>query len=131
MTCFNKEVNYLLIVKILVGSEKRKWKSLNPVWLFATPWTVALQAPLSIRFSRKEYCSGLPFPSPGDLPWPRDQTHVSCIGRLILYHWATREALSWSWQQSNRNINWEQSMLYLMGDESKYPNHSLKIICTS
>ena len=38
---------------------------------FATPWTVARQAPLSMGFSRQEYCSGLPFPSPGDLPDPR------------------------------------------------------------
>ena len=37
---------------------------------FATPWTVALQAPLSLRFSRQEYWSGLPFPLPGDLPDP-------------------------------------------------------------
>ena len=37
---------------------------------FATPWTVALQAPLSMRFSRQESWSGLPFPSPGDLPSP-------------------------------------------------------------
>ena len=65
---------------------------LNHVWLFATPWTVACQAPLSIEFSRQEYWSGLPLPSPGDLPWPRDRTRVSCIGRHILYHWATREA---------------------------------------
>ena len=36
--------------------------------MFATPWTVALQAPLSMGFSRQEYWSGLPFPSPGDLP---------------------------------------------------------------
>jgi len=35
-----------------------------------TPWTVACQAPLSIGFSRQEYWSGLPFPSPGDLPHP-------------------------------------------------------------
>ena len=34
------------------------------------PWTVACQAPLSMRFSRQEYWSGLPFPSPGDLPNP-------------------------------------------------------------
>ena len=34
----------------------------------ATPWTVACQAPLSMGFSRQEYWSGLPFPSPGDLP---------------------------------------------------------------
>ena len=36
----------------------------------ATPWTVAGQAPLSMGFSRQEYWSGLPFPSPGDLPDP-------------------------------------------------------------
>ena len=35
------------------------------VWLFVTPWTVACQAPLSMRFSRQEYWSGLPFPAPG------------------------------------------------------------------
>jgi len=40
------------------------------VRLFATPWTIALQAPLSIGFSRQEYWSGLPFPAPGDLPDP-------------------------------------------------------------
>ena len=37
---------------------------------FVTPWTLALQAPLSMEFSRQEYWSGLPFPSPGDLPDP-------------------------------------------------------------
>ena len=47
-----------------------KVKSLSRVQLFATPWTVALQAPLSMGFSRQEYWSGLPFPSPGDLPDP-------------------------------------------------------------
>ena len=51
-----------------------KWrsevKSLSRVRLFATPWTVAYQAPPSIGFSRQEYWSGLPFPSPGDLPDP-------------------------------------------------------------
>ena len=38
------------------------------VWLFATPWTVACHAPLSMKFSRQKYWSGLQFPSPGDLP---------------------------------------------------------------
>ena len=47
-----------------------KVKSLSHVRLFATPWTVALQAPPSMGFSRQEYWSGLPFPSPGDLPDP-------------------------------------------------------------
>ena len=40
-------------------------------WLFATPQTVAHQAPLSMGFSRQEYWSGLPCPPPGDLPDPR------------------------------------------------------------
>ena len=45
-------------------------KSLSHVWLFATPWTIAYQAPGSVGFSRQEYWSELPFPSPGDLPDP-------------------------------------------------------------
>ena len=43
---------------------------LSRVRLFETPWTVACQAPLSMGFPRQEYWSGLPFPSPGDLPNP-------------------------------------------------------------
>ena len=43
-------------------------KLLSRVWLFTIPWTIAYQAPPSMEFSRQEYCSGLPFPSPGDLP---------------------------------------------------------------
>ena len=50
--------------------EKVKVKSLNRVRLFVTPWTVSYQAPPSMEFSRQEYWSGLPFPSPGDLPNP-------------------------------------------------------------
>ena len=47
-----------------------KVKSLSQVRLFATPWTVAYQAPPSTGFSRQECWSGLPFPSPGHLPDP-------------------------------------------------------------
>ena len=43
---------------------------LSRVGLFATPWTVAHQAPLSMGFSKEEHWSGLPLPSPGDLPDP-------------------------------------------------------------
>ena len=51
---------------------KKKWKcwSLSHVWLSVIPWSVAYQAPLSMGFSRQEYWSGLPFPSPEDLPDP-------------------------------------------------------------
>ena len=50
--------------------QKVKVKSLSHVRLFAIPWTVAYKAPLSMEFSRQEYWSGLPLPSPGDLPEP-------------------------------------------------------------
>ncbi|KAM9721592.1 rab GTPase-activating protein 1 isoform 2-T3 [Dama dama] len=46
-------------------------KSLRHVRLFASPWTIAHQAPLSLKFFRQEYWSGLPFHSPGDLPDPK------------------------------------------------------------
>ena len=45
-------------------------QSLSCVWFFVTPWTGTCQAPLSMRFPRQEYWSGLPFPSPRDLPDP-------------------------------------------------------------
>ena len=45
-------------------------QSLSHAQLFAVPWTVAHQVPLSLEFSHQEYWSGLPFPSPGDLPNP-------------------------------------------------------------
>ena len=50
--------------------EKVKVKSLSHVRLFVTQWTVAHHVPLSMGFSRQEYWSGLPFPSPEDLPNP-------------------------------------------------------------
>ena len=50
------------------------------------------QAPLAMEFSRQEYCSGLPFPSPGDFPHPRMEHCLCafCTGRWILYHRANR-----------------------------------------
>ena len=52
--------------------------------LFATPWTVAYQAPLSMGFSRQEYWSGLPFPSSGDLPNPGiEQGSPALAGRFF------------------------------------------------
>ena len=50
--------------------KEKKVKSLRNVLLFATPRTVAYQTSLSVEFSRQEYRSGLPFPSPGNLPNP-------------------------------------------------------------
>ena len=70
---------------------------LSHVLLFVIPWTVAHEAPLS----RQESWSGLPCPPPGDLPEPGIKTVISCVsclGRQILYHWAT-------WKAQRLNIN--------------------------
>ena len=56
-----------------------------------TPWTVAHQVPLSMGFSRQEYWSGLPFPSPGDLFRPRNWTWVSIIAGRFFTNWARKE----------------------------------------
>ena len=58
------------VVIVHLCNYKVKVKLLSRIQLFATPWTVAYQAPPSMGFSRPEYWSGLPFPSPGDLPIP-------------------------------------------------------------
>ena len=63
------------------SSDRRHGKgSCSVVSDSATPWIVAYQAPPSMGFSRQEYWSGLPFPSPGESSQPRDQTWVSHIG---------------------------------------------------
>ena len=58
------------VVETVQNETLTEVKLLSRVRLFATPWTVAYQTPLSLGFSRQEYWSGLPFPSPGDLPNP-------------------------------------------------------------
>ena len=63
-------------------------ESLSHVQLSATPWTVARQAPPSMEFSRQKYWSGLPFPSPGDLPNPgiKPVSPALRADSLRLYH---------------------------------------------
>ena len=69
---------------------------LNHVLTFATPWTIAHQAPLSMEFSRQEYWSGLLFSTPGDLPNPGIKTmsfkSPILVGRFFITL-ATKEAL--------------------------------------
>ena len=69
---------------------------LSHTQLSATPWTVALEAPLSMGFLRQEHRSGLPFPPLGESSRsPRDQTHVfgvSCIAGRFFTSWAIGEA---------------------------------------
>ena len=73
--------------------ERKKEKSLSRVWLFATPWTVAHQAPRSKGFSRQEYWTGLPFPPPGDPPHPGIEPESLCllqgqVDSLALRRWS-------------------------------------------
>ena len=64
---FFKKGNLAVVFK---SAWKAKVLGTRHVWLFVTPWTITCQAPLSKEFSREENWSGLPFPSPGDLPGP-------------------------------------------------------------
>ena len=68
--------------------------SLSHIRLFATPWTVAHQAPLSMGFPRQDW-SGLPFPSPGDLSDPRVKPASSAlqVGSLLLSHQGSPEMI--------------------------------------
>ena len=70
-------------------------QSLSHVQLFEIPWAVAHQALLSMGFPRQEYLSGWALSPPGDLPNPGIElvSGISCMGRWILYHCATWEAL--------------------------------------
>ena len=64
--------------------------SLSCIWVFAISWTVACRAPLSMGFSKQEYWSGLPFPSPGNLPKPGIEPDLPDC-RWFFTVWATRE----------------------------------------
>ena len=84
---------YLLLGrKVMTNLKVKKVKSLSRARFFATPWTVAHQAPPSMGYSRQEYWSGLPFPSPGESSRARDWTQVSRIAGRCFNLWATREA---------------------------------------
>ena len=89
-----KTLNRLFSTELELKYGKVKVKSLSHVQLFATPWTVAFQAPLSMGFSRQEHWSGLPSPSPGDLPGPGIEPQSSVLQADSFTVWAIWEALS-------------------------------------
>ena len=66
-------------IKCMTNSFSLRVQPLSHIWLFATPWTVAHQAPLSMEFSRQEYWSRLPLPFSGDLPNPE----IKCISPAL------------------------------------------------
>ena len=67
---YAEDTTFMAEIEEELNSLLMKVKLLSCVQLFATPWTVAYQAPPSVGFSRQEYWSGFPFPSSGDLPDP-------------------------------------------------------------
>ena len=71
----------IIIIGLSVDFRVHAWM-ISHVWLFVIPWTIACQAPLSLGFSRPEYCNGLPFPPPRDL---RIQGSNPCILCLLLW----------------------------------------------
>ena len=110
---------------------RRLWKLLSHVWLFVIPWTVACQAPLSMGFSRQEYRSGLPFPSPGDLPNPGIEPRSPALqaGSLPSHQGSTREA--WyrrlvgqktllmeakAWAAEKKKVSTDNLLLFLLID---------------
>ena len=63
LTFFSLSFVLQYVIRI-IKKKKKKVRKLSRVWLFVTPWTIAYQAPPSMEFSRQEYWSGLPLPSP-------------------------------------------------------------------
>ena len=126
--------------------ESEVMKSLSHVQLFAIPWTVVYQASLSMGFSRQEYWSGLPFPSPGDLPDPRIEPRSPALqadalpseppGKQILYQLSYQGSPSRYLPREVKNTTCKD--LYIndyntfisgskkMGEKSKHPTTRVK-----
>ena len=75
-----------------------------------TPWTVAHKPPLSMAFFQARILEWVAISSPTGSSWPRDQTCISRAGRRILYHWATREALT---PFTHFLLSWDKRTIYL------------------
>ena len=98
-------------------------KSPSHVQLFATPWTVAYQAPLSMEFSRQEYWSGLPFPSPRDLLNPGIEPRSPALQADSLPSEPASPIKCGEWNQSNR------TKCHFVFELSPY-SQTLKRVCT-
>ena len=89
-----------------------KGKLLSRARLFATPWTAAYQAPLSLGFPSQEYWNGLPFPSPGDLPDPG----IKSVSPAL-----QADSLSLSYQRSSWYA--DHNKLWKIPKEVEIPDH--------
>ena len=98
-------------------------QSLSCVPLFATPWTVAYQALLSMGYPRQEYWSGLPFPFPGDLPHPGIKPASPEFPALAGGFFATEPP-------GKHLIHWRCSIQYLLTwSKAVYFNLILPLFC--
>ena len=99
------------------------------VRLFATLWTVARQAPLCTGFPRQEYRSGLPFPSPGDLPDPRIET-TSLMSPELAGGFFTTSA---TWEAlclfSERNCKITGKRVWIQGRVKNYSLFAIYCVC--
>ena len=114
--------SYLPLPSCIFGVKvkvKVKVKSLSRVRLFVTPQTVACQAPPSMGFSRQEYWSGVPFPSPGDLCIPGIEPRSPTLVDRCFNLWATREVFIIP-KENNMNSLSNMQCLYLNFLSSTY-----------
>ena len=103
-------------------------QSLGYVQLFVTPWTITLQAPLSLGFPRQEYWSGLPFPPPGIFQTQGSNLHVLCLlhwqaDLLPLSHPGSQMKCS-TWMQSQK---WQNDLCSFPRQTIQY--HSNPSLC--
>ena len=97
------------------------------VWLFATPWTVTHQAPLSMDFFQARTLEWIAISFSRVSSWPRDWTHISCVsrfGRQILYHYhQTLENISGRVPQTNGEYK-----LPLLGEDTRLGSASFSSV---
>ena len=114
-------------------AKERKVKSFGYAWLFAIPWTVACQPPPSMGFSRQEYGSGLPFPSPGDLLNPGIKPLTRMSPEFVVFQLFSRVwlfATSWTAvPQAFLSFTTSWSLLKFMSIESVMPSNHLILWC--
>ena len=110
-------------------------QSFNQVWLFASAWTVACQASLSMEFSKQEYWSGLLFPSPGDLPdpgikpaplrllpWRADSSPLAPPGKPLVYIYFLKE---WGSIMFHVAVSWHSKWCMMSDPGLSYQKESL------
>ena len=98
----------------------------------ATPWTVALQASLSMEFSRQEYWSGWPFPSPRDLPNPGIKPRSPAL-QQILYHLSHQYTLNFAvWKVPSHNLShWPSMEVIIIPSLQMNPQRTGEVTCRS